>query len=222
MKKGLLTRKKTAYVFAVAATFVVFAGGVSYGAIPSANGVISACKNAQGQIKLIDKEAGQICPGPNQHLEWNQQGPTGPVGPAGPAGPSDGYVEIVSESIIPGTGLPKTVVTLSLPAGRYILLAKGYFLVSSATGSCTLTGPQGSDSAIAYQPVVDAVFENFSLIAPAEYAGGGDATLSCLSLGGLAVRNIKLAAIKLGNLTTPGAWTVEHGDRPSWGHETSP
>jgi hypothetical protein len=222
--KAALTRSKL-YVLAVAGTLVAVAAGVSYGAIPSATGVISACKSPAGAIKVIDKEAGELCPGPNQHLEWNTQGPTGPTGPAGPAGPpgpSDGYVEIVSESAIPGTGQPKTVATLSLPAGKYVLFAKGHFLVASATGSCTLTGPQGDDSAIAYQPTADAAFENFSLMVPAEYSAGGDATVTCLSLGGLEVRQIKLTAIKVANLTAPGSWTADQSEPPTWGQETTP
>ena len=222
--KAVLTKRKLS-VLAAAAALLAVAAGVSYGAIPSATGVITACKSNAGALKVIDKEAGELCPGPGQYLEWNQQGPTGPEGPqgpAGPAGPSDGYVEVVEQSIIPGTGLAKTVAKLSLPAGKYVLFAKGYFLVSNATGSCTLTGPQGTDSAIAYQPVVDAAFENFSLIAPAEFSGGGEATLSCLSLGGLEVRQIKLSAIKVANLTAPGSWTAAETEPPVWGHETTP
>lgn len=222
--KSVLTKRKLS-VLAAAAALLAVAAGVSYGAIPSATGVISACKSAAGGIKLIDAESGELCPGPGQLVEWNEQGPMGPAGPAGPQGapgPSDGYVEVVEDSAIPGTGQPKTVATLSLPAGKYVLFAKGYFLVSNATGSCTLTGPQGTDSAIAYQPVVDAAFENFSLMAPAEFSGGGDATLSCLSLGGLEVRQIKLSAIKVANLTAPGSWTAAETEPPVWGHETTP
>src|SRR5262245_38651040 len=76
MKKGLMMRKK-AYVFVVAGALLALAAGVSYGAIPSSNGVISACKAKDGAIKLIDKEAGQNCPGSQQLVEWNKQGPAG-------------------------------------------------------------------------------------------------------------------------------------------------
>src|SRR5262245_3050807 len=76
MKKGLMMRKK-AYVFVIAGALLARVACVSYGAIPSSNGVISACKTKDGSIKLIDKEAGQSCPGTQQLVEWNKQGPAG-------------------------------------------------------------------------------------------------------------------------------------------------
>jgi hypothetical protein len=62
----------------------VAAVSAGYASIPSANGVLSACKKGDGSIKLIDKEAGQACSNAQQLVEWNQQGPQGPAGPAGP------------------------------------------------------------------------------------------------------------------------------------------
>jgi hypothetical protein len=59
------------------------AAGVSYAAIPGTNGVISACKDSKGALKVIDAEAGQTCNANQQPLNWNQQGPTGPRGTAG-------------------------------------------------------------------------------------------------------------------------------------------
>ena len=60
--------------------------GVGYAAIPSSNGVISACKDSKGTLKVIDAEAGQTCNANQQPLTWNQQGPAGSQGPAGPQG----------------------------------------------------------------------------------------------------------------------------------------
>ena len=77
-------------LIAIAALAVVVAalGGVGYAAIPGSNGVISACRDSKGALKVIDAEAGQTC-GPNQQpLTWNQQGPAGPQGPVGPQGPA--------------------------------------------------------------------------------------------------------------------------------------
>jgi hypothetical protein len=82
MKKGLMTRKK-AYAFVISGVLLALAAGVAYGAIPSSNGVISACKAKDGAIKLIDKEAGQNCPGSQQLVEWNKQGPAGQAGLSG-------------------------------------------------------------------------------------------------------------------------------------------
>jgi hypothetical protein len=71
----------------------VAAAGVAYAAIPSSDGTISACKDNKGALKVIGAEAGQTCPGSQQLLNWNQQGPPGPQGPAGVSG-----YEVVSES----------------------------------------------------------------------------------------------------------------------------
>ncbi len=72
---------------ALAAVLVGAGAGAGYAAIPSSDGVLSACKKADGSIKLIDPEAGQKCSGSTQLIEWNQKGPAGPAGPTGPAGP---------------------------------------------------------------------------------------------------------------------------------------
>jgi len=71
-----------------AVTLVLVAAAIGSAAIPSAAGVISACKKADGSIRIIDREAGQACSGQQQLVEWNQKGPTGPAGPVGPAGPA--------------------------------------------------------------------------------------------------------------------------------------
>ena len=60
--------------------------GVSYAAIPSSNGTISACLDAKGALKVIDAEAGTTCGTGRQLLTWNQQGPQGVPGPQGPKG----------------------------------------------------------------------------------------------------------------------------------------
>src|SRR5262245_36362781 len=79
---------KRSFVIAVLALAPVAAASVAYATIPGGNGVISACLNPDGLIKLIDRDAGESCPGPHQLVEWNQEGPTGPPGPAGPQGPT--------------------------------------------------------------------------------------------------------------------------------------
>jgi len=73
--------KKLSILLAVAA--ILAAAGASFAAIPSSNGVISACKDNKGVLKVIDAEAGQTCNGNQQPLTWNQQGPAGPPGPGG-------------------------------------------------------------------------------------------------------------------------------------------
>jgi hypothetical protein len=69
---------------AVAAVAAV--ASVAYGAIPSADGTITACVDKGGELRLIDAEAAAACGNNKQTLTWNQQGPAGPGGPAGADG----------------------------------------------------------------------------------------------------------------------------------------
>jgi hypothetical protein len=62
--------------------------GVAHAAIPSSGGILSACKKADGSIRLIDAEAGQKCGAGQQLVEWNQKGPAGPQGAPGPVDPA--------------------------------------------------------------------------------------------------------------------------------------
>ena len=81
MKGNAVLRKL--YVVVAAGALLALAAGVSYAAIPSAGGLISACKAKDGSIKLIDKEAGQNCSGDKQLVEWNKQGLAGQNGVSG-------------------------------------------------------------------------------------------------------------------------------------------
>jgi hypothetical protein len=54
-----------------------------YAAIPGADGTITACVNANGDVKVIDAEAGEVCAKNKKTLTWNQQGPAGPQGSSG-------------------------------------------------------------------------------------------------------------------------------------------
>jgi hypothetical protein len=78
---------KRKLVTALVAVAAVATAGIAYAAIPSGNGVISACKTKDGAVKLIDKEAGQGCNSSQQLVEWNQQGPPGPTGRRARQGP---------------------------------------------------------------------------------------------------------------------------------------
>jgi hypothetical protein len=187
---------------------VAVAAGVAYAAIPSANGMISACKGPSGQIQLIDKEAGESCVGQQQLVEWNQQGPQGPAGPAGPAGPSNGYVETAPSVVLPANpeypalAAHQTVASLALPAGKYIVWAKArIFRFGTSQISCLLGDAQSWDPAVVETSTADP-FDTFTLIFPADYADGGTVTLRCASDQGGTVGQIRVAAIKVGTLTT--------------------
>lgn len=115
---------KRTLVTALVAVAAVAAAGIAYAAIPSGNGVISACKTKDGAVKLIDKEAGQGCNSSQQLVEWNQQGPPGPTGQEGPAGVAgedgfSGYGVVTQAGAVAGGGTGLVVATCS--AGKKVL-----------------------------------------------------------------------------------------------------
>ena len=92
------------------AFLAVAVAGVSYAAIPAADGTITACKDNKGVLKVIDAEAGQTC-GPNQQqLTWNEQGPAG----------ISGYEVVSSTAGSGGAGDWKTF-SVACPAGKKVL-----------------------------------------------------------------------------------------------------
>lgn len=88
MKPNLTRKGSSAVVILVALLASV---GVGYAAIPSADGVIHACYNANsnpsGMLRVIDTEAGAKCAKNEKPLNFNQTGPQGPQGPQGLTGP---------------------------------------------------------------------------------------------------------------------------------------
>jgi hypothetical protein len=65
---------------------VVLGGTYAFGAV-GGGGVITGCYDKQnGNLRLIDKQAGKSCRRSERQISWNKQGPQGPAGPAGPAG----------------------------------------------------------------------------------------------------------------------------------------
>jgi hypothetical protein len=73
---------------ALAAVIAGGAAGAGYAAIPSSDGILSACKKPDGSIRLIDREAGQTCAKGAELVEWSEKGPAGPAGPQGEPGPA--------------------------------------------------------------------------------------------------------------------------------------
>jgi type VI secretion system Hcp family effector len=88
-----MTRSRI-FKLALPAAVVLGAGAaVAIAAIPSSNGVITACRvttgATPGQLRVIDTEATppQTCTTNEATVTWNQAGPAGPPGPQGDPGP---------------------------------------------------------------------------------------------------------------------------------------
>ena len=87
--------KSRLFKLALPAAVVLGAGtAVAIAAIPSASGIITACRvttgTNPGQLRVIDTEAtpAQTCSTGETTITWNEQGPAGPQGDPGPPGDS--------------------------------------------------------------------------------------------------------------------------------------
>ena len=127
-------------------------GGVAYSAIPDSGGVIHGCYDtANGTLRVIDTEASGVCRGGETALDWNQQGPPGATGPAGAQGsqgaqgpPGVGTVYAKSAggpTAMPKQGDKKTVVSLTVPRGSYVITGKAVGGFSVNEPSCPPNSP---------------------------------------------------------------------------------
>jgi hypothetical protein len=130
--------------------------GVSWAAVPDANGIIHGCYDNKGTVhalKVIDTASTATCPGGSTALNWNQTGPQGPqgapgaagqAGPQGPAGVSHAYQVTSTGAISLSSATLTTVVSLTLPPGDYLL--SGIVNVNDVGGEqaeCSVySGPQ--------------------------------------------------------------------------------
>lgn len=114
-------------------------------------------------------------------------GPQGPRGVAGPTGPSNVYASYhdagvsLARILLIGPVQPVTVLSLSLPAGSYSIVAKATIVDNEASGvtkTCTLNGPGGnSDQAVVNVPANGS--QSVSVEVVGSSASASTATLTC-------------------------------------------
>jgi hypothetical protein len=95
----------------IVVALVIAGGSLALAAIPGGDSTFFGCySNNHGDLRLIDKEAGQACTKQETEVFWNQTGPAGPTGATGEQGPPGVvHVETSRLSQLPGTPEPSDV-----------------------------------------------------------------------------------------------------------------
>ena len=153
------------------------------------NNTITTAKVPNGALLAADFKAGQIPAGP--------AGPAGAAGAAGPAGPSDAFARSVPGPVaIPG-GLT-TVASLAIPqAGKYVISAKAYVSGAvAASAICRLAADTDIDNSLG-----NGIQFTLTNLVVHEFAAAGAVDYQCSTGGTQSASQIKIVAIRVGNLT---------------------
>jgi hypothetical protein len=204
--------ERSAWVFALSCqTAFVFA------AVPGAGGVISACYDVKGSMRVIDAEAGATCSAKETPLTFNA---TGSTGPQGPAGPSDAYVKPIDgfSPMLPGS--VQTIARLRVPGGEYVVNALMRFNVATvAEGEiadvyCEMIAEVGGTGeldvfSVSFNSTEDNGFIKLAPMTGWVTAGGDfDIRIDCQvfqspGTSGVGVEEGRLVAVKYGDVHTP-------------------
>ena len=204
---------------ALGAAALLIAAGGGYALASSSGGTITACVRHNGGTLY---EASK-CAKHDSTLRWSKQGPQGSQGPQGPQGlegspgapgapgargPSNGYSSLDDGPISINSSAETPVVSVTLPAGNYIVLAKLVpFAASGGTDAavCDLLDPTGvlvdrGESVVNSSTIS---FDTVTLAGPLTTAGGGTARVQCKAdIGsGIEILHAHLTAIALGSVT---------------------
>jgi len=184
----------------------------SVGTAQLVNNAVTSAKVKNGSLLKADFKAGQIPAG-----AAGPAGPAGAAGPAGPAGaagapgPSDAYSGF-KDGPVAVPGALSTIATLNIPtAGNYVIVGKGWLFDNDNTTvltDCQLSAGSDSDTTRATLEgnagaVVNGTAVSFNVVH--EFSGSGAVELKCNAFGvSVSMNNIKITAIKVGNLTNSG------------------
>lgn len=186
------------------------AAGIAAGLIAGAGGAYAA-SGGQGTITVcVSHSHGTLykarkCKKHDKKLTWNVQGPQGQQGIAGKNGTNGingangangavaGY-STSSNGSVDITGTSKTILTLSLPAGSYIVNSKAVLHANAgsagyANDDCRLVGGGGDDTSTVSTSLVYSGFIYFlNAAVPTEIAASSSSpmkiTLTCSDDGG--------------------------------------
>ena len=196
------------------------------------HGCYNASSNPSGQLRVIDAEAGAKCGKNEKVLDFNQRGPkgdtgpqgpqgvqgpqgdqgpkgdTGATGPAGPAGPAGGVSDAYIAAHTGYVGVPSDlhlheVLTLSLPAGSYVLMAKGNavdFDRAFHAGCRLMLNDVTIDAAHPDGDGGPIYGQDFAMVGTGSLSSAGTASLACnaIDYDGVQVVDTKIVATKVG------------------------
>jgi hypothetical protein len=197
-------------------------GGLTLGAVAYASGTgggtVKACVSKHGGGLYVGR-----CHHHDRVLIWAKTGPIGPRGPKGPPGqqglpgntgaqgPSAAFTNQSTGPVAITQSLTtKTVNSLTLPAGKYIVMFRGEANLDGGSGSvevsCSLTGFENDDVTLDDTNSPAGASEVVSLLAPI-VTPGGTVAVGCYDANavpsGAATKIISshLAAIQVASLT---------------------
>jgi hypothetical protein len=192
----------------IAAVRVAIPAG-SVGTAQLAANAVTSNKVKNGSLLAVDVKKGQT----------GKRGAAGPAGPAGaagaagaagsagPIGPTDAYFRTLAGPIAVPTSAT-TLTTLSVPAGKYVIVAKGSF--SGPGGglpivSCVLAAGGDFDRTDSVVPSIAGIPLTFMNTVVHEFAAAGTVTYQC-GAGAPAIKAgfISITAIKVASLTNTG------------------
>jgi hypothetical protein len=168
-----------------------------------ANNAVTSAKVRNGTLMSKDFKRGQITAGPRGATgATGTHGPKGDKGDKGDIGPSDAFQafrNVISPPPLPDNATT-TLVTLPLPAGKYVVLGKLDF---DGTGivTCRLRAGGDSDKMLSTATGVGGFNCNMQLLH--EFAAAGSAILEIDTppTSGVRAGDAKVTAIRVGSLS---------------------
>ena len=211
MRRKIIRLSRRELVAAASIAFLAIAAGIAYAAIPGSGGVINACyQKLNGQLRVIDIQAGQSCLLSEVSLTFNQTGPQGIQGIQGiPGIPGiPGTNGTNGTNGINGTSAAYTAhgtnpLSVSVPAGNYVVL--GQVTLRNQDGDpqnavCTLQGQTVLDQVVgANDTGGESNYDTVPINATASLASPGNITIAC---GGFAIgaQNTRLTVIRVNTI----------------------
>ena len=206
-------RRPSATTVIALIALAVALGGTSYaatslprnsvGTLQLKSNAVTSTKVKNGSLLKRDFKRGQLPAG--------AIGPTGPAGAPGPAGPSDAYAGFKNGPVAAPSSL-STIATLNIPqGGNYVIFAKLWMfdnVNTSVLTDCTLVAGSDLDESRTMLEGNSGVVVAGAVIAlnvVHNFAAAGAVALNCNGFGvNISINNIKITAIRVGNLTNNG------------------